>query len=174
MSLSTISAIIGLFGVVASVLFLAWQTWQLTRQVTVANAAAIYSSHVDVTQLYHEVTKLILSRPELMPYFLAAKSCPPSDPHRAEVLTIAAMIADIYDLGLQHTRRIPDPVHNNCWPAALIESLKQPILNEVLRTPQPWYPELRLFFETARLDTPARTGQSHTATKGTSAKEQSD
>ena len=72
------------------------------------------------------------------------------------------MIADIYDLGLQHTRTIPDKVHKDCWPASVIESLKQPILNEVLRTPQPWYPELRLFFATSDRDTPTGA-QPHSA-----------
>jgi hypothetical protein len=146
-SLSNFSVIVGVFGVIVSVLILAWQTLQLTRQVTVANAAAVYTSHVDVLQLHHEVFKVLIAHPHLQPYFLAGEPCPPGDPNRREVVMIAEMIADVHELGLQHTRKIPDPVHRNCWPASVVESLKQPILNEVLRTPQPWYPELRIFFE---------------------------
>ncbi|MDG4834086.1 hypothetical protein O7627_33015 [Solwaraspora sp. WMMD1047] len=141
-------------------LILAWQTMQLTQQVKVANAAATYNSHVGVMQFYHEVLKVLIDQPHLRPYFLAGKPCPLSDPNRTEAVLIAEMIADVHELGLQHTRKIPERVHRDCWPASVIASLEQPILNEVLRTPRPWYPELRMFFEsTDRTKLPAPVRQ---------------
>jgi hypothetical protein len=159
MSLANVSAVVGLCGVVLSVLLLAWQTFQLTQQVKIANAAAIYNTHLGVTAQHHEILTLLLDRPNLRPYFVAGKPCPSEDPNRAEALLIAGMMADVHDLGLQHTRKVPDPLHVNCWPATIRDSLQQPILNEVLRTPRPWYPELRRFFE--KIDSaelPAFTG----------------
>jgi hypothetical protein len=113
-SLGSISAVVGVCGVVLSVLLLAWQTLQLTRQVRVANAVAIFNTHLGVTGLHDQVSALLVDRPHLRPYFLAGKPCPPDDPNRTEALLIADMMADVRDLGLQHTRKVPDPVHADC------------------------------------------------------------
>ncbi|GID92980.1 hypothetical protein ACFQFC_06070 [Amorphoplanes digitatis] len=130
-----------------SFIFLAWQTLQLRRQVRITGVAANYNSHLGVTQMYHDVFKLIISRPHLMPYFLSGKACPPDDPNRVEALVVADMMANVHELGLQHTREMPDAVHGECWPASAVDSLRQPILKELFLTPQPWYPELRMLFE---------------------------
>jgi hypothetical protein len=60
---------------------------------------------------------------------------------------IAGMFADVHDLGLELTRRFPDPIHRDCWTAWTLDSLNQPILNEVFQSPKPWWPELRIFLK---------------------------
>jgi hypothetical protein len=143
MSISDTMQIIGTLAVVVSLLILAWQTRQLSRQTAVGNAVGITGAHHSVLERQHDVYRALIDHPELAPYFLAGRPCPPDDPNRSRAVVLGEMLGDIHDLGLEITRRFPDPTHADCWKASTIAALQQPILVETFHAyAHRWWPEL--------------------------------
>jgi hypothetical protein len=145
-SISSISQIVASIGVVASLLLLAFQTRRLSQQVEVGNAVGITEAHHNALERLHELELTVVNSPELIPYFREQKACPPTDQNCPRVLAIASMMGDVYDFGLEVTRRFPDAVHGECWPASARAAMRQPVLAEMFgEHSKQWWPDLAPF-----------------------------
>src|SRR5690349_8199874 len=98
--ISEIGQVAGVVGVITSVLTLAWQMRGLVHQTKMSNALGVIQAHHSSMERHHALLSTIVDKPELRPYFYDRKPCPPDDPLRETLLTMAEMMADAAEYGL--------------------------------------------------------------------------
>jgi len=141
--LTTITAIGGLLGLVASVGLLAWQTRAVAQQTRQGNALAGVSSIIELDTLLHEVLRQFVEHPELRTYFYDGTACPARGRRRAQVLTIADLLADALEAGLLATRLIRSNESQDDWTDYCRFMLaSSDTLREVVLPHQQWWPAL--------------------------------
>lgn len=93
---------------VASLLFLGWQSRSVARQTRIANQTAVVACRFDALTLLQSVWRIFVEHPELRAYFYDGLE-PPDDPlEDARVRTVAEIMADCLHAGLEAGRRL-DP-----------------------------------------------------------------
>ncbi len=147
MSLTGITSLVGIIGLILTLLLMASQTRKLADQTMTANAIAHLDAHYGALERMHDLNRILLEFPRLQPYFLLGKECNPGNPDYDSARLLGEMFADVFDLGLELHRKIRDEVHRDCWDATIIEALTQPILYQIIISGAPWWPDLRRFVQ---------------------------
>jgi hypothetical protein len=147
MSLTDITSLAGILGLILTLLLMASQSRKLAEQTMTGNAIAHLGAHYNALERLHDLEKILLAEPDLQPYFLAGRECYPGDPNYRSVQLLGEMFADVFDLGLELHRRIRDEVHRECWDTTIIEALKQPVLRQAITSGAPWWPDLQMFVQ---------------------------
>jgi hypothetical protein len=99
--ITAVAAIVGITGVIGSLIFSGYQTRQLGRQLKMQNEMARSEIiHHGVDRL-SGVYRAFIDYPELRKYFYDGASCPARGMTRARVLTVAEMIGDTIDSVLE-------------------------------------------------------------------------
>ena len=147
MPFTDVTSLIGILGLILTLLIMVSQTRKLTDQTMTANAIAHLDAHYNALERLHDLNKILLEKPELQPYFLQGAECNPGDPDYDNARLLGEMFADVFDLGLELHRKVYDEVHRSCWDATIVEALKQPILCRVIASDAPWWPDLRMFVQ---------------------------
>ncbi|MET8249807.1 hypothetical protein [Micromonospora sp. NPDC005197] len=138
-----ITAIVGVLGVVGSLLFSGWQTRQLIEQSKLQNAVAGTTGVQQPMELLHGVLRMLFEEPSLRPYLYERKVCPPEGDERARVLTVAEMFGDVLEVGLHSTTTIASTDAQEDWLDYSRFLLgHSPTLVEVVSTHPRWYPAL--------------------------------
>jgi len=87
--------------VVVSLLFLGWQSREVARQTRIANQTAGAAGLRDSLTHLHSVIQIFVEHPELRPYFYGGVDAPADIAQRAQVDTIAEMLADCMEASLE-------------------------------------------------------------------------
>lgn len=111
MPFTDVTSLIGILGLILTLLLMARQTRRLSDQTMTANAIAHLDAHYSTLERLHDLNKILLERPELQPYFLLAAECNPGDPDYDNARLLAEMFADVFDLGLELHRKVYDEMH---------------------------------------------------------------
>jgi hypothetical protein len=142
-SLSQITTIGGLAGLIASVILLAWQTRSVAEQTKISNAIAGASVLEATTSDLREVLMLFVERPELRAYFYESKGLPTGVADRSRVIAVAEILGDALETGLVTNRLIPSTESFDDWAAYCQEMLRSgPTLAQLAWEHPEWWPEL--------------------------------
>lgn len=135
-----VATIIGLAGVIMSVILLAWQTRAVAQQTKISNAIASASVISNSTTGLREVLLLFIEHPELRPYFYGAKNPPLHGRNHERLVTVAEILADILEEGLAANNLVRTARLSGEWPNYCCDLLStSPVLNEVMRqNPSSW------------------------------------
>jgi hypothetical protein len=99
--ITAVAAVVGITGVIGSLIFSGYQTRQLGRQLKMQNEMARSEIiHHGVDRL-SGVYRAFIDYPELRKYFYDGAPCPARGMTRARVLTVAEMIGDTIDSVLE-------------------------------------------------------------------------
>ena len=115
MTLTEVTTVGGLAGLIASVILLAWQTRSVAQQTKISNAIAGTSALETTTGDLREVLLLFVERPALRAYFYDSKSLPRSGHTRARVIAVAEILGDTLETGLVANRLIPTTESFDDW-----------------------------------------------------------
>jgi hypothetical protein len=99
--ITAIAAIIGIAGVIGSLIFSGYQTRQLGRQVRIQNEMARAEIIRHGVDRLGEIYRAFIDYPELREYFYDSAPCPLRGKIRARVLTVAEMFGDTIDSVLE-------------------------------------------------------------------------
>lgn len=134
------ATIVGLAGVIVSVILLAWQTRAVAQQTKISNAIASASVISNSTTGLREVLLLFIEYPELRPYFYEAKGPPLRGRTHKRLVTVAEILADILEEGLAANNLVRTARLSEEWPNYCSDLLStSPVLNEVMRqNPKSW------------------------------------
>jgi hypothetical protein len=134
-----ITALSGI-SVVLSLLFVARQTRELTRQTRLNNRIGTLGSMHDSLEMLHEIQAIFTDRPELRPYFYGGKPCPRRGHRREMLVNIAEMLADTIDYGLMVVKLMPGTEEYEGWlNYALFMMQSSPALREHVDENPDWY-----------------------------------
>ncbi|MGH9197731.1 MAG: hypothetical protein ACRD1T_18560 [Acidimicrobiia bacterium] len=104
--------LVGLAVLVASVLLLAWQTWEVARQTRIANEVASAGAQLDSTNLLNSVLLVLVQDPGLRPYFYAGRHPPHDVSVQQKIEGVADMLADVVEANLDVGHRLSSFAHN--------------------------------------------------------------
>jgi hypothetical protein len=142
--MSIVLAIVGAIGIIGSLLFAGWQARVLARQVgfqaTMNGVATLYT----VLSSLHNVQRFLADDTPLVPHFAPERSSSPidaADPAKVEM--VAAMYADILNIGLHMLSAVPSANSESAWEPYCKDLLvKSPALKAEVAG-KPWaYPRL--------------------------------
>ncbi|WP_159024642.1 hypothetical protein [Streptomyces scabiei] len=103
--MTTLSSIIGMIGVVASLLFAGWQARILAQQTRLQNAIASASTLQQVFTWLHEVQTLTLHEPKFYRYATGGTGITLTSEEQARFSLIVAMYCDVLNIGLHELSR---------------------------------------------------------------------
>jgi hypothetical protein len=144
-------AIVGLFGVIASVFLLFFQTRANVQQAKISNDQAKVSNNIaratvisNSSSNLHQVFQIFIERPELWPYFYESKDPPLRGHKRVRINVVAETLGDIFEDGLVAHSLIPTSRSSGDWVryCRLVLTVS-PIMNEIMQSNPDWWPELR-------------------------------
>jgi hypothetical protein len=141
-----VATMVGILGVFGSLAFNGWQMHQLTKQTKLQNAIAGTSGAQQALQMLHGVLRMLFEQPELRSYFYDGRECLPSSTDRSRVLTVAEMLGDALEIGLQTTSSIKSTFAFDDWldyTRFIIEH--SPALRETVAAHPAWYSELHKY-----------------------------
>jgi hypothetical protein len=138
--ITDVATIVGLAGVIASVILLAWQTRAVAQQTKISNAIASASVISNSTSGLREVLSLFIEYPELRPYFYGSRRPPAHGHKRTRIITAAEMLADILEEGLAVNNLVRTVRFSQEWPLYCADLLTtSPGLNYVIQqNPNSW------------------------------------
>jgi hypothetical protein len=138
--ITSVATIVGLAGVIISVMLLAWQTRAVAQQTKISNAIAGASVISNSTSGLREVLSIFIEHPELRPYFYGSRRLPGRGHRRERVVTVAEILADILEEGLSVNRLVQTARFSEEWPLYCADMLtSSPALNEVIhQKPNSW------------------------------------
>jgi hypothetical protein len=142
--MSTVLSIVGAIGIIGSLLFAGWQARVLAKQVafqaTMNGVATLYS----VLNSLHNVQRFLADDTSLVPHFAPERSSgPPDEADPAKVEMVAAMYADILNIGLHMLSAVPEAESESAWEPYCKDLLtRSPALKAEVAA-KPWgYPRL--------------------------------
>jgi hypothetical protein len=138
--LTSVATIVGLAGVIISVMLLAWQTHAVAQQTKISNAIASASVISNSTSGLREVLSIFVEHPELRPYFYGSRRLPLRGHRRERVVTVAETLANILEEGLSVNRLVQTARLSEEWPLYCADMLtSSPALNKVIQQkPNSW------------------------------------
>ena len=143
MRLGEISTVVGLAGLIVSVILLAWQTRAVAQQTKISNAIAAASIVEATTSDLREVFLLLVQYPWLREHFYGRKAAPRRGRRRSRVVTIAEIYGDTLEMGLVTNRLIPMTESLEDWTNYCCQILtSSPVLYDLVREHPEWWPEL--------------------------------
>ena len=138
--LTNVATIVGLAGVIASVVLLAWQTRAVAQQAKINNVIASASVINNSTSALREVLSLFVEHPELRPYFYESRRAPSRGHKCKRIVTVAEILADILEEGLAVNLLMSTSRLSEEWPLYCADMLaSSPALNEIVnQKPNSW------------------------------------
>ncbi|MFI1443214.1 hypothetical protein [Streptomyces fructofermentans] len=142
--LATITAISGLVGLIASLVFVAVQTRAVSEQVRTANNLNGTNALDICLSSVREIYFKMLEFPGTRRYFYEGVPCPIDEVERERVLLIAEALADVLEEGLVATRRIPGTESFEDWrDCSRFMRDHSPTIRELMSEHPLWWRELR-------------------------------
>jgi hypothetical protein len=134
--------LVGTIAVVASVLALAYQARELTRQSRIANLVAQIQADRAITELSTRITGVFLRHPELRAEFFD-RLPEPSSSTEARLMTVADQYADVLQVALETIDRLEPygwPTEDiTAWAASMVET-STPFRSIIRENPGLWPP----------------------------------
>lgn len=130
--------------VVISLLFLGWQSREVARQTRIANQTAGAAGLRDSLTHLHSVIQIFVEHPDLRPYFYAGVDPPTDTQQRAQVDTIAEMVADCIEASLEAGHTL-DPFATNLsdWQDYCEHVLANaPVVRSLVAAQPNWFPRV--------------------------------
>jgi hypothetical protein len=93
--ITTVSSVVGLFGLVISIGLLAWQTREVAKQTKISNAIARISAVNQNSEGLRAVLDHFVREPALRPYFYEGVPLPKRGRRRHQILSIAEEFGDV-------------------------------------------------------------------------------
>lgn len=141
--LATVTAISGLFGLIISLLLLAKQTRDVSKQVQASNTLNATHGLDQTLQSLRDIYFKMMERPGMRAYFYDNKPCPNGGEERERVLLLAEVFADMLADGLNVTNRIPGTVSHDGWSEYCRFILANSSVMRSLISEHPnWWPDL--------------------------------
>lgn len=148
-------AIVGIVGVIGSLVFAGLQSREVARQTRIQNALAGASGLQVTIDALRAVMQNFVDYPELRAYFFDGTALPAADPVRAQVLTIADMLADVLESGLHATSVLPSNNSHEDWRQYGLHFMTQsPALSHIVTKHPDWWPLLSSVRACAQPPTP--------------------
>lgn len=138
--LDVMVGVVATAGVIISLLFVGWQTRELSKQTRINNAISITSAYGSCAELMNNVHGPILANPDLRAYFYDGKLCDADNKDRQLVLTVAELFADTAEYALMTAKHVRDASPFTCYPSDLLQS--SPSLRDAVTAHPAWWPEL--------------------------------
>lgn len=141
--LATVTAIAGLIGLIASLIFVAVQTRAVSQQVRIANNLNGTTGLDLCLNNLREIYFKMLEFPGTRKHFYDNVPCPTDEVDRERILLIAEALADVLETGLVATRRIPETESFDDWRDYCRFILSHsPVLRDQVAEHPMWWPEL--------------------------------
>ncbi|MET8094538.1 hypothetical protein [Micromonospora sp. NPDC005220] len=151
----TVLSVIGLILVAVSLCFSALQTREVARQSRINNRIGSANAILEMNNVGQGWHDRLLEDPDLRPYFFDRKPCPPDDPARPKVVTLAERLADLLECNLQMAPLLPAFTFAHTWHLWPAHMLRQsPVLVEVVEEHPGWWEALDDLQQQVRAETP--------------------
>ena len=135
--------LVGTVGVIASLLFDGLQSREIARQTRIQNAIAGASGKVSTNELLHSILRIFVDHPELRGYFYDGLAVPTDEATSGRVLTVAEMLADVFDTALLTTSLIDATDSYESWRRGASYFMRQsPALAAIVNEHGEWFPNL--------------------------------
>jgi hypothetical protein len=146
----TVVAVVGIAGVIASLLFAGWQAAILAKQTRIQNATASASTLHGVFTWLHDVQGRILAEPKFLAYFRGGETVSLTEDERARMKLITSMYCDVLNIGLHELHVVPSTRSHEGWALYCRQLLRQCslIADEVAAKPL-GYPRLAALLTSA-------------------------
>ncbi|MEV6851535.1 hypothetical protein [Actinoplanes sp. NPDC051411] len=154
---STALSIVGAVGIIGSLLFAGWQARALAKQVgfqaTMNGVATLYS----VLSSLHNVQRILADDTSLVPHFSPERSSMPLDEaDPAKVQMVAAMYADVLNIGLHMLSAVPEAKAESAWEPYCNDLLTKSSALKAEVAGKPWgYPRLSRLANSLTTNSPA-------------------
>lgn len=136
-------AMIGTAGVVASLVFVALQTRELSRQTRANNRIAVTTGMYNALERSHQLDFFLAEQPQLRAYLYEGLPCVESDANFPVVATLAEVLADVIDYGLMVAELLPGTEQYIGWGLYATHAVdNSPHLRQHLAERPEWYPQL--------------------------------
>jgi hypothetical protein len=138
------AALVGIAGVIGSLLFSGYQTRNLVHQTKIQNEMARAVNINNGVDRLSAVYRVFIDYPELRRYFYEGAPMPAASRKRARVLTVAEMIADTVDsVILDAATRVATGEHRDDWNDYIRHILAHsPTLVGLASEHPRWWPEI--------------------------------
>ena len=113
--LSDITSVVGLAGLILSIILLAWQTRAVAEQTKISNSIAGASVASQSADGIREIYMLFMDNPRLRPYFYGGKACPRRGSQRKRIITLAEVFADALESVLFGYKIVPSSRYLDPW-----------------------------------------------------------
>ena len=141
--MSALVSIVGIVGVIISLLFTAWQAGVLARQTKIQNATASASTLQQLFTWLHTVQTLLLSEPKFLPYFRGGEQVPLTSEEEARMKLLAGMYCDVLNIGLHELDVVSSTKSYENWSRYCHEMVEQcPVVAEEAFAKPHGYPRL--------------------------------
>ncbi|WP_328939213.1 hypothetical protein OG288_36945 [Streptomyces tauricus] len=140
--LAALTSIGGLLGLIVSLIFLAFQTRAMSRQVSSSNNLAGTQILDQTLGGLREVHFKMLEYPGMRSYFYEASPLPALGTDRDRVLTFAELMADVLDTGLQAIERTPESDNQEWVSYCRFVMSHSPALRDMVTSHSDWWPRL--------------------------------
>jgi hypothetical protein len=136
------ATLIGVIGVVGSLLFTGWQTRMLAGQNKLKSSSALVGADQGPVSLLQTVLVQFVEYPELRPYFYDSKPPPVDEPERSRVKAMADLFADALYVGLHTGLLLPGEGVHQAWCNYASDLLNtSPALRELWTQHPEWWPK---------------------------------
>lgn len=141
--LSEITSILGIGGLILSIILLAWQTRAVAQQTKISNNIAGASVATSANGVVREIYMLFIDSPALRPYFYGGKPCPRRGSQRTRVITVAEMFADALESVSFGYKIVPSSGYLEPWTSYCQYMLEvSPALRDLVCAYPHWWPAL--------------------------------
>jgi hypothetical protein len=141
--LEKVTSVIGTIGVVVSLVLIAWQNRQLTKQTKINNEVGSTTAAYSALERIHQVSQIMVDRPETQPYFTKNAQLPADPLERDQILMIAQALADTIDYGLMVCDLRAHMQSYQGWPAFAVNSMTNSVaLRQVVEEHPEYWPRL--------------------------------
>jgi hypothetical protein len=155
--MSTALSLVGAIGIIGSLLFSGWQARVLAKQVgRQAAVDGVATLHTVLSSL-HNVQRFLADDPSLVPHFAPERSdCPLDVANPARVEMVAAMYADVLNIGLHMLSAVPAAKNESAWETYCEHLLANSPALRAEVAGKPWsYPRLSRLADFPTLQDPA-------------------
>ena len=132
-------AILGFVGIIISLLYLAKQTKEATRQSKSLEESIRVQVYQGISSDMLEIDRVFIEHPELRPYFYESIELSQDSPLYKMALSIAEMKLDFYDTVLHQMPHFLQPLASNWKDGIRYAFALSPVMKTVLDTHKTWY-----------------------------------
>ncbi|WP_433610353.1 hypothetical protein ACQP2P_41010 [Dactylosporangium sp. CA-139114] len=114
--ISNVANVLASIGVIASLVFAAYQARILAHQTKISNGIASLGAMYNGLERLHSIQALLIEDPALRPYFYSNKVAPPAETAEgSRIAVVAEVLADAVDYGLMVVDLMPPVKDYEGW-----------------------------------------------------------